>query len=259
MHKTIEEVNKLCEIQKKLTEMLEGEVCEGREYIACHAEQVGEIADMVKDMAEAAKYTMKKKYYEMLICDLMSSDEEMEEVGRMGYDNWRHTNGKFARKGTGRNVGHGSHLRMGYPMWPPYVNPYLPDVIWDEHDMMADNPLSRDGYTRGAADGKGRVQVNQNQGRVMRPAAPYRMGYPMDDIYRDDTEMGKLYDEYRMLKKHYTDTHDEQTHRDMNDRIIEHTMEVSDTMGEMWRDASPETRKQMKANVKKLLDAWEKG
>lgn len=232
MHKTIEEVNKLCEIQKKLTEMLECEVNEGKEYMALCADKVGEISDMVKDMAEAAKDTMKKKYYEMLICDMMREDEEMDEVGRMGYDNRRYSSGKFAPKGKGRYVGHGSNLRMGYP-WPHNMRPYDPLPFFEDEDM---HDMSRD----------------------------YRMGYPINDIYRDFTEMkpsekGRLYDEYQMARKHYTSSHDEKDHRDMDDKIIEHTMEASETMGEMWRDASPETRKQMKMSLGKLLDAWEKG
>lgn len=233
MHKTIEEVNQLCEIQKKLTDMFECEIDEGKENVACHTEKLGEISDMVKDMAEAAKYTMKKKYYEMLICDMMMEDEDLHEIGRMGYDNWRHANGHFAKKGTGKNVGHGSHLRMGYP-WPHNMRPYDPLPFFEDEEIMHD----RDPH--------------------------HGMGYPMDGIYRDFTEMrpsekGRLYDEYKMARKHYTSSHDEKDHHHMDDKIMEHTIETSEIMGEMWRDASPETRKQMKSSLRQLLDALEKG
>lgn len=239
MHKTIEEVNKLFDIQEKLTEMLQGEVNEGKEYMVCHYHEIGELSDMVKDMAEAAKYTMKKKYYEMLVCELMKEDDEMEEVGRMGYDNYRHANGKFAKKGTGHYVGHGSHMRMGFTdmPWPNRVDPYNPLPFFPGED-----------------------------GGIYDPHKDYRMGYPMPErIQHDMQEMrdhsgkGRHYDEYKMARKHYTSSHDEEDHRHMDDEIMEHTMEVSDTMGEMWRDASPETRKHMKTNLKQLLDAWERG
>lgn len=239
MHKTIEEVNELFEIQQKLTDMFKCEIEEGKENVACHIEKLGEISDMIKDIAEAAKYTMKKKYYEMLVCELMKEDDEMEEVGRMGYDNYRHTNGKFAKKGTGMNVGHGSHLRMGYDRmpWPRDVMPYDPNPFLTGDEMATYDPR-RD----------------------------YRMGYPMSDrIYHDMQEMrdhsgkGHHYDEYKMARKHYTETHDEHDHHHMNEKILDQTMETSQVMGEMWRDANPETRKQMKMSVKQLLDAWEKG
>lgn len=232
MHKTMEEVSRLCDAQKKLMEMFEGELSEGKEYVGCHAEHIGEISDMIKDMAEAAKATMEKKYYEEVICAMLEYSDP-EELKRMGYDNWRYKSGRFAPKGHGTDVGHGSHMRMGFDSpWPAHINPYFP------------MPMYRDDW----------------EGDGLTHDAVYRMGYPMDDMYRDmqDPERGRIYEDYKRARKHYTQHHDAPSGDRMNDKIMEKTMETVDTMEEMWRDANPETRKQMKNNFMQLLDAWEK-
>lgn len=232
MHKTMEEVSRLCDAQKKLMEMFEGELSEGKEYFGCHAEEIGEISDMIKDMAEAAKATMEKKYYEEVVFAMLEYGDS-DELKRMGYDNWRYKSGRFAPKGHGTDVGHGRSMKMGFDSpWPAHMRPYMPiDMYrddWEGDGLMHD--------------------------------APYRMGYPMDDMYRDmqDPERGRIYEDYKRARKHYTQTHDETSEHRMNDKIMEKTMETVDTMGEMWRDANPETKKQMKHNLMQLLEAWDK-
>lgn len=75
--------------------------------------EVASIADSIKDLAEAEEKCLKACYYE-LICESMMAEEE--DRGRMGYDNWRYSSGRFAPKGTGHFVGHGHtmHTKMGY-------------------------------------------------------------------------------------------------------------------------------------------------
>lgn len=236
MHKTIEEAERICSARKRVMEMFEAELSEGKEYVACHAECIGAIVDMIKDLAEAGEKVMKEQYYETVI-KAMEDYDDPEAYERRGYDNWRYKSGRFAPKGRGTDVGHGSHLRMGYDMpWPDYVYPYLPmDMYHDE--IGADGMMHHDPHRR--------------------------MGYPMDDMRRtmdhmDHSERGLMYDEYKMAKKHYTQTHDEKDAHHMNAKILEKSMETLDTMGEMWQDANPEIRKQMKHDVMQLLEAWEK-
>lgn len=234
MQKTMDEVTKICEARHELFEMFKGELAEGKDYVGCNVERIGEVADMIKDLAEAGEKIMKEQYYETVIKAMEEYDEEDYE--RMGYDNRRYSNGRFAPKGHGHYVGHGSHLKMGYPYpWPDHVHPYLPMDMY--HDEMA-------------GDG------------TMRHDLP-RMGYPMNDMRRtmdhmDHSERGLIYDEYKMAKKHYTQTHDEKDAHHMNEKIMEKSMETLDTMGEMWKDANPEIKKQMKHDVMQLLEAWEK-
>lgn len=75
--------------------------------------EVASIADSIKDLAEAEEKCLKACYYE-LICESMMA--EAENNGRMGYDNWRDSSGRFSRTGTGHFVGHGrmTHTKMGF-------------------------------------------------------------------------------------------------------------------------------------------------
>lgn len=75
--------------------------------------EVASIADSIKDLAEAEEKCWKACYYEQICCAMA---DEAEESGRYGYDDWRHSSGRFARTGTGHFVGHGhmTHTKMGF-------------------------------------------------------------------------------------------------------------------------------------------------
>lgn len=80
-----------------------------------------------------------------------------------------------------------------------------------------------------------------------------RMGYPMDRD-RDMSKYGRNYDEYIEAKRHYTESRKDTDHKMMNDRIENAVMDTVMMAKEMYKDASPETRKGMKDTFKKMLD-----
>lgn len=260
MHKTMEEIKEMCDVKDTLMKWVKCEVEKGMYGPdCCDAEACGAVVDMIKDLADAAKNCMEKKYYEMMICAAMTTGEEMEEAGRMGYDNWRYkSSGQFAPKGRGTNVGHGSNLRMGFvpeDMFPPYVDPFI-DPNMAEY-MRYRQPIM--GY-----DGRGASYQNSSTSRddQNKRSSDMRMGYPMDEVwkYGEDFEGMKRtpYDDYRMAKKHYTESHNETDRTKMNEKIANASVDMVGSMGEMWEDANPEIRKKIEENMRTLLRQWEK-
>ena len=119
----------------------------------------GQIVDMIKDLACAEK--------DARICKAMEKEEEEEkeeekrlikmlkeenkdeykrmreeygeeEADRRFYDNWRHSDGRFARKGTGSYRPRSSGRRRGYEE-PPYLHMPL-DYRMDMEDYTAYPP-----------------------------------------------------------------------------------------------------------------------
>lgn len=68
--------------------------------------ELGEWTDILKDLTE---YDINYRAIEA-----MDEYEDMEYGGRMGYDNYRYKNGRFAPKGRGRRMGYGPYYHM-YP------------------------------------------------------------------------------------------------------------------------------------------------
>lgn len=219
MHESIEKLSSwfLCECEK-------GQDC----FDLCAA---GQVADMMKDLADAMEHREKQKYYEELTCYMKKEVEEMEKAekeggeGRYGYDHWHYASGKFAPTGRGHRVG------------------YTPDkMMYDGRDIH-DGMEGMYGYPRG--DMSGRSSNGSD-----------RMGYPMHDMM--PARRDGIYNDYKTAKKHYTETKDESAAHKMNEKIEEHVHESLEDMKEMWDDASPEVRRKMKANLTKLMEEWAK-
>lgn len=267
MHDTMKKIEVLSEIKEKLAEWSKSEIEQGRDY----AEQpqviegLGQWIDMIKDLAEAEANCMKKKYYEMMICNLMEEDESMNEVGRMGYDNWRYASGQYAPKGHGH--------RSGYSMMPPYfhMNPepdmmedfdkYIPQ--WKMGYSSGGNSSSgssgrggsssggRGGSSSGSSGGRSGGSSSQGGSSSSGGSYGYRMGYPMDSMMDN-------WGDYKDSRKYYTETGNEQDKHKMNEKIEECCLDSLDAMREMWQDANPETRKKLEMNISKFLEEMKK-
>ena len=103
------DIKRMHEMIEKLSECAKCEIDKGIENIdPC---EMGQVTDMMKDLAEAMYYRTLMKAMEE-----SSADETMEmfdrfDDGRRFYDNYRYANGRFAPKGRG--------TRRGYEE-PPY-------------------------------------------------------------------------------------------------------------------------------------------
>lgn len=89
----MEKLKDLNEIKHKLIEAVEAELSGGIENV--NTEELGEVIDMIKDIAEAEESCMEACYYEV-VTEAMSDYE-----GSQGYDRWRYSSGRFAPKGRG--------------------------------------------------------------------------------------------------------------------------------------------------------------
>lgn len=219
MHELMAELEKIKFSKKTLMDWLECELSAGMGN--ADGKELGAATDMIKDLAEAAEKCVKAKYYEDLIHYMHDNEEDDSEV--YGYDPYRYASGRFAPKGRGH--------RTGYH-WPPYVNPRLP---W---------PMT--GHAEHDAEGMFEVGME-------------KMGYPMTDLYHDfgdknPANIDRMYHDYKLAKKHYTETKSDGDHRHMNDKIEEGVLDTMDILTEMWEDASPELKKKLKPTVMKLFE-----
>lgn len=136
------DIMRMHDMIEKLSECAKYEIDKGIENIdPC---EMGQVTDMMKDLAEAMYYrTLMKSMEES------SADETMEMFERLGdgrrfYDNYRYSNGRFAPKGRG--------TRRGYDE-PPYFH-MTPEMYRGmEHDRDIDRNYGRMYYTEPATSG----------------------------------------------------------------------------------------------------------
>lgn len=144
-----DEIRPFEEVCKKMIEEFSSSIDNTEEK---HLPQAGMITDMIKDLCEAKEKIVKACYYKYILCAMQKEDEEEkedekrllkmlkeehedeykrmreeygeEEADRRFYDNWRHSDGRFARKGTGSYRPRSSGRKRGYEE-PPYLHmPY---------------------------------------------------------------------------------------------------------------------------------------
>lgn len=136
------DIMRMHDMIEKLSECAKCEIDKGIENIdPC---EMGQVTDMMKDLAEAMYYrTLMKSMEES------SADETMEMFERLGdgrrfYDNYRYSNGRFAPKDRG--------TRRGYDE-PPYFH-MTPEMYRGmEHDRDIDRNYGRMYYTEPATSG----------------------------------------------------------------------------------------------------------
>lgn len=125
MHKTKEDIVRLCEMRKSIEEYTCALMkCEGQG--APSVEQGRQWIDMIKNLYEAEKDAWKACYYRKMVEGMEPMNPEMlrecmerlDYQGPMGYDNWRYASGRFAPKG------HGTRTRSGYMPDPDYDSKY---------------------------------------------------------------------------------------------------------------------------------------
>ena len=136
------DIMRMHDMIEKLSECAKCEIDKGIENIdPC---EMGQVTDMMKDLAEAMYYRTLMKAMEE-----SSADETMEMFERFGddrrfYDNYRYADGRFAPKGRG--------TRRGYDE-PPYFH-MTPEMYRGmEHDRDIDRNYGRMYYTEPATSG----------------------------------------------------------------------------------------------------------
>lgn len=210
-------LEKICKAKEDLLCWVEKEI----ECGMCSAdiEKLGEVVDMVKDLAEAEKCCVEaqekkaKKLYYCTLVRAMNEDPEFEDDGEMldeieryGYDNYRYkTTGRFAPTGHGTRSGYST---KGNPRGPV---------------VSGGNQMNRGSNRMGYPD----------------PMIPMNPNDPWSQEYGKEG-MGPWYYHEGEEKHHMT-----------QEEKMRHTM---DNMKEMWRDADPALKREMKSDMSNLLN-----
>lgn len=80
-----------------------------------------------------------------------------------------------------------------------------------------------------------------------------RYGIRADGEEYIDPHYGKAFNEYRIAKKYYTETHSADDKRRMDDEAEHHITESIDTLKEIWNSSDPDLKQRMKTELTQLV------
>ena len=194
--------------------------------------------DDLKDCMEIVKSAIcaDKDYREV-----EAMDDFEKEYGRMGYRG-RAANGRFVhRSGRGRSAGYTPYLHM------------MEDGM-DDYDMYDDMPYPMTGYRMGYTDGNrgGNMGNSSSSGSYSGNygGGNSRSGY---EGMRQPSRYGESYDRYSDRRRHYHETKDAESKKQMDESMKEYMADVMENMRDMWKDADPTLRQTMKADLTKMV------
>ena len=265
IHETIEKLSKYaCD-----------EACKSVEEI--DTKELGEVTDMVKDLAEAEYYARIAKAMEesekedeeeaKRIMREMKEQYGEEEGERRFYDNYRYANGRFAPKGRGTR-------RRGYAEMPYYHMPlnvykdYTPEELRDLDREQGRMYFSSMG-NMGSAQSRGNMNSNSgNSGNSGGNTRSYTDGY--DDGqrrgYSEGYERGRNEgsrnnsSRYDNARRNYTET--KQMHRgtsqEDNSENMRSLEKLLNIIGEDVKEYMPTMSTSEKAMAKQKIEAMAK-
>lgn len=216
-------IKRIHEMMEDLTAYAECELDKAIECETYDVHVIGEIIDMVKDLAEAEKDARIAKGMQEAEEEEEAEDKFMlmqmkkeygEEEGKRYYDMWRFKSGRFAPKGRGH--------RSGYT---PYL--HMPEDVYEDYPEMLEN---------------------------------YRMGYPMgkDGMMHHDgrsagSKYGKSYERYDMARKHYHDTKDMDSMKEMEESFSDILEDFGEVADDTWKDLTPEQKAKQKPKINQMI------
>lgn len=223
MHKKVKE---LTEMKETLITALKSELAKGIDCI--DTKEAGEVVDMIKDLAKAEKECFEACYYKA-VCEAMDA-AEWEDEGRMGYNNRRYANGRYA------STGHG-HISGYRPMvdQDPYLDIYMRDSMGRDRNAMTD-------MVDGSSKHRNRYGYSGTEDR---------------DRMMGDHRYGQAYNDYQNARKHYTKTNSQEDKDEMNAHACEHMGDTISTIREIWKHSDPDLRKKMKNDLHNLISEME--
>ena len=194
--------------------------------------------DDLKDCMEIVKSAIcaDKDYREV-----EAMDDFEKEYGRMGYRG-RAANGRFVHRSVrGRSAGYTPYLHM------------MEDGM-DDYDMYDEMPYPMTGYRMGYTGGNrgGNMGNSSSSGSYSGnyDGGNSRSGY---EGMRQPSRYGESYDRYSDRRRHYHETKDAESKKQMDDSMKEYMSDVSENLREMWKDADPTLRQTMKADLTKMV------
>ena len=211
-------------------------------------EELDELKAWACVMKDLTEYDINKRGIEAM--DEAEQEEKM--YGRMGYRG-RAANGRFVhRAGRGRSAG-----------YMPYLHMMSDDM--EDYGPYDDMPYPMTGYRMGYTDGRsgdsgnmGNRGGNSNSGNSGNSNSygygdgdgNSRYGY---ERMRQPSRYGESYDRYSDRRRHYHETKDAESKKQMDDSMKEYMADVMENMRDMWKDADPTLRQTMKADLTKMV------
>lgn len=236
------------EMLEKMTEWALSEMqSKGKEGV--DTKEMGEVIDMVKDLAEAEKSVWEKCYYESIVEAMEKAEEEEEAMGRMGYDRWRNSKGRFADKGTGHKTSMAMATgRAGYGDYRWNNSPYYDDPrMWTEPWISAVGYDGPNGNNAGSSS-------NGSDGRSSQSGSTTgRMGYTPDDMRMSDPHGRDTRSQYQDARRHYQETGSKEHKMKMDEKADEYLHESIDTMRDIFMQADPAMQQKMKTDIANLF------
>ena len=200
-------------------------------------EELDELKAWACVMKDLTEYDINKRGIEAMD----EAEQEEKFMGRMGYRG-RAANGRFVhRSGRGRPAGYTPYLHM------------MEDGM-DDYDMYDEMPYPMTGYRMGYTDGNrgGNMGNSSSSGSYSGNygGGNSRSGY---EGMRQPSRYGESYDRYSDRRRHYHETKDADSKKQMDDSMKEYMSDVSENLREMWKDADPTLRQTMKADLTKMV------
>lgn len=223
MHEAMEKAKKLCEMKDKLVSAMCDQLNMGIQNV--NTNEAGEVVDMIKDLAEAEEKCWKACYYKSIVKSMKEEEEQYERMGpdeRRGYDHWRYSSGRFAPTGRGT-------YSAGYR--PMYDNEWAEDLHMEPWMSMGYS----DGRSRSNTS-SGRNYDSQNRSQTSDSG---RYGYT-------PSMRGMKYDKYARARRGYDEHKDSNSKTQMDESAKEYVVDMAESVREMWRDADPALRKEIK-------------
>lgn len=206
------DISRIHAMKESLTEWAKSEIDKGKDCVC--TEEMGEVIDMIKDLAEAEEKCYEAKYYKAIV---EAMEDAKDDDDRRFYDNWRYSSGRFAPKGHGH--------RTGYI--PERYDPMMTgEAAWANNYRMGYGEDWRVTASKGDMDGE-----KDHRGYETTP-----------------------YDRYKEAKRHYTETHSTQDKGAMDEHAKKHLDTSIASFREIWQDADPEMKRRMKANLAGLVN-----
>lgn len=187
---------------------------------------------------EAGFDSREEQLFRLRVYDGKTLEEAAEIMGYRG----RARNGRFVhRSGRGRSAGYTPYLHM------------MEDGM-DDYDMYDEMPYPMTGYRMGYTDGNrgGNMGNSSSSGSYSGNygGGNSRSGY---EGMRQPSRYGESYDRYSDRRRHYHETKDADSKKQMDDSMKEYMSDVSENLREMWKDADPTLRQTMKADLTKMV------
>lgn len=205
---------KICDIKNKLVESLEAELLKGVE--CADTEECGKVTDMIKDLAKAEKDCLEAEYYKTVIEAMDEESGEDSLSDRLGYNRNRSSStGRYTSNRGSRRTRNQTGSMSSTRMG--YNDKYdLADPYWDDTQRMYGESMDR-----------------------------------VRDL--EDPRYGKAYNKWKMSKKHYHDTRSQHDKEEMSESAKEHMNDTVMTLKEIWKEADPELRREMKTHMDALV------